>query len=66
MKKKEMGFFAPKATATKVVERTDLVNCPKCDAKLRSDNMVRHLTSKHWMKEDEAKSLVDLSDEEEE
>jgi hypothetical protein len=27
--------------------------------------MVRHLTSKHWMKEDEAKALVGLSDEEE-
>ena len=66
MKKKEMGFFAPKATATKVVERSDLVACPKCDAKLRPDNMVRHLTSKHWMKADEAKALIGLSDEEEE
>ena len=65
MKKKEMGFFSPKATATKVVERSDLVTCPKCDAKLRSDNMVRHLTSKHWMKDDEAKALIGLSDEEE-
>ena len=65
MKKKEIWIFAPKAVQTGVVERTDLVDCPKCDAKLRSDNMVRHLTSKHWMKEDEAKSLVGLSDEEE-
>ena len=65
MKKKEMGFFSPKATAIKVVERSDLVACPKCDAKLRSDNMVRHLTSKHWMKDDEAKALIGLSDEEE-
>ena len=66
MKKKERWIFAPKAVQTGAVERTDLVDCPKCDAKLRSDNMVRHLTSKHWMKEDEAKSLVGLSDEEEE
>ena len=65
MKKMEKGIFSPKAVQTKAVERTALVDCPKCDAKLRSDNMVRHLTSKHWMKEDEAKSLVGLSDEEE-
>ena len=65
MKKKERWIFSPKAVQTGAVERTDLVNCPKCDAKLRSDNMVRHLTSKHWMKEGEAKSLVGLSDEEE-
>ncbi len=65
MKKKERWIFAPKAVQTGAVERTDLVDCPKCDAKLRSDNMVRHLTSKHWMKEGEAKSLVGLSDEEE-
>ena len=65
MKKKEIWIFAPKAVLTGAVERTALVDCPKCDAKLRSDNMVRHLTSKHWMKEDEAKSLVGLSDEEE-
>jgi len=65
MKKKERWIFSPKAVQTGAVERTDLVDCPKCDAKLRSDNMVRHLTSKHWMKEGEAKSLVGLSDEEE-
>ena len=65
MKKKERWIFSPKAVQTGAVERTDLVDCPKCDAKLRSDNMVRHLTSKHWMKEGEAKSLVSLSDEEE-
>jgi hypothetical protein len=65
MKKKERWIFSPKAVQTGAVERTDLVDCPKCDAKLRSDNMVRHLTSKHWMKENEAKALVGLSDEEE-
>lgn len=65
MKKKEIWIFAPKAVLTGAVERTALVDCPKCDAKLRSDNMVRHLTSKHWMKEEDAKSLVGLSDEEE-
>jgi hypothetical protein len=65
MKKKEIWIFAPKAVQTGAVERTALVDCPKCDAKLRSDNMVRHLTSKHWMKDEDAKSLVGLSDEEE-
>lgn len=66
MKKKEIWIFSPKAVQTNAVGRTTLVDCPKCDAKLRSDNIVRHLTSKHWMKEKEAKDLIGLVDEEEE
>ena len=50
------------SSASKTVA-SDLVGCPRCDARLKHSNLQSHLMKKHYLKADEAKALI--GDEEE-
>ena len=50
------------SSASKTVT-SDLVGCPRCDAKLKHSNLKSHLMKKHYLKAEEAAALI--GDEEE-
>lgn len=58
LKKKELAFFRPKKKGQDDKVRDDLVSCPRCNASLLGDNLLRHLTGKHHLKKDEALALI--------
>jgi len=59
IKNKKMLFFkkAPNFVANEIV-RNNLIKCPKCETQLKKKNIVKHLKSRHYLKEKEAIDLA--------
>ena len=59
IKKKNLLFFKERSDAASINgKRTDLLKCPKCDAELKEYNLVKHLKSQHYMKQEKAEEAV--------
>lgn len=59
IKSKKMLFFkeSPGSVGKKVIQ-TDLIKCPKCDVELKKENVIKHLKSRHYLKQTEAVDLA--------
>ena len=59
IKSKKMLFFkeSPEFVGKKTIQ-TDLIKCPKCDVELKKENIIKHLKSRHYLKQTEAVDLA--------